>query len=74
VVEIDLRQILSELKIKRRQMDRAIAALESVVDGTQRYKGKRITTKQAQRRLSAEKGDGITGPVPFPRGLKLIGS
>jgi len=71
VAEIDLRQILSEVKIQRRQMDRAIAALEAVVNGTQRYRGKTITTQQAQRSLPAEIGNGTTGQVvPFPRGLK----
>jgi hypothetical protein len=34
MAEIDLRQILRELKIQRRQIDLAITALEAVVDGT----------------------------------------
>jgi hypothetical protein len=75
VAEIDLRQILRELKIQRRQMDRAITALEAVVDGTQQYRGKRVPTKRTREGLPAEMGNGTTGKVvPFARSLKLGGS
>jgi hypothetical protein len=73
VVEIDLRQILRELKIQRRQMDRAIAALEAVVDGTKKNRRKTVTAKRNQD--SSPVGNGTTGEVvPFARGLKLSGS
>jgi len=72
VAEIDLRQILRELKSQRRQIDQAIAALEAVVNGTKRNR-RRTAAKQAQD--SSPAGNGTTGEVvPFARSLKLSGS
>ena len=75
VAETDIRRIVKELKTQRRQLDRAIAALEAVVNGTQRHQGKRAKNRQNQRSLPDESGNGTTGQVvPFARALKLSGS
>lgn len=73
MAEIDVRQILRDLKSQRRQIDRAIVALEAVVKGTEKNPRQAVTTKQNLESLSV--GNGTTGQgVPFARGLKVNGS
>jgi hypothetical protein len=67
VAEIDLRQILRELKSQRRQIDWAIAALEPMVNGTKKNSRKILTIKREQKGLLI--GNGTIGRVvPFIRG------
>jgi len=61
VAEINLRQILRELKTQRRHMDRAIAALEVVVDGKQRYGGKGVKTRRVRPGSPESANEAIDG-------------
>lgn len=71
VAESELRRIVLDLKSQRRQIDRAIAALEAVTIGTQRHEPKAVATKQAQQRSPSERANGTTGQVvTFARRLK----
>src|ERR1700730_2793077 len=70
VAEIDIHRILKELKTQRRQIDRAIAALEAVVNGTQRQTRTGVTIKRPTADVRAEIENGTTGRVvPFARAL-----
>ena len=74
VAEIDIRRILTELKSQRREIDRAIVALEAMVKGAGRQSRRKIVTKRLTPDVRAEIENGTTGRVvPFARGLKLSG-
>jgi hypothetical protein len=74
VAEIDIRRILKELKTQRRQIDSAIAALESMVKGTSKETRKVTQIERSVRVLRDEMENGTTGRVvPFARGLELSG-
>jgi hypothetical protein len=71
VAESELRQIVAELKNQRRQIDRAVAALEAVIDGTQRQVHKPTHRNRVQQSLAAGTANGTTDKVvPFARGFK----
>ena len=75
VAESELRRIVLDLKSQRRQIDRAIAALEAVLEGTHRHLGNRQRARRAQQGSSSETGNGTTGQVvPFVREFQPKGS
>ena len=74
VAEKDIRRIVKELKGQRRQIDRAIVALEAIVNGTQRQPRTGVTIKRPTQDLRAEMENGTTGRVvPFVRHLRSSG-
>jgi hypothetical protein len=66
MAEIELRQIVLDLKKQRRQIDRAITALEAVIKGSQGDPRNGVSARRVQQSLPAERGNGTTGKVvPF---------
>jgi hypothetical protein len=75
VAESQLRRIVLDLRAQRREIDRAVAALEAVINGKKRKARKKTTSKETQRPAPNEKGNGTTGKVvPFVRGLRMSDS
>ncbi len=65
MAETDLSRIVRELKKQRGQIDRAIAALETIIHGS---RGRKYLPEGKEEDSSAQKANGTTGKVvPFRR-------
>ena len=73
--KIAIRQIVTALKAQRRQIDRAIEALEAFEGLQPRGAARTVTTKRPPRHTPAQPENGTRGQlIPFVRGRKLTGS
>jgi hypothetical protein len=75
MARIDIRQIVRALKHQRRQIDRAINALEAIEEQQPRKAARRVPAKRPRRHTPAQSGNGTRGQlIPFVRRRKLTGT